>query len=55
MNFTPNKNINIEINPSYITKEKFKISIEERIPKLIYKDDKYKKNKYQAIKNDEKK
>ena len=54
MNFTPDKNINIEINPSYITKENFRLSIDERIPKLIFKDDKYKKFSYQGIKYDEK-
>lgn len=54
MNFTPDKNINIEINPSYITKENFRLSIDERIPKLIFKDDKYKKFSYQEIKYDEK-
>ena len=54
MNFTPDKNTNIEINPSYITKENFRLSIDERIPKLIFKDDKYKKFSYQGIKYDEK-
>ena len=50
MIFTPDKNINIEIDPSYITKENFRLSIDERIPKLIFKDDKYKKFSYQGIK-----